>query len=215
MKNYWDSEIEKFDKIYDGEKTAVDRFVDRFREDVIKERAEVFYAMAQSLEQGAVLVDIGCGTGRQAMHLAAMGYKVRAFDISQRAIEMAKHRLEGHDLDITYEVADVAQIEYPDCDCVFGLGLMDYLTDSQVNAILSQVKKLDCKFAFSLPFRCLKSYVRSIYRAISGTKIYLRTQDDVSRLSNDAHIDNIQFVTEGLGACLLVHNFDRQSAGRQ
>ncbi|MDI6105424.1 class I SAM-dependent methyltransferase [Actinoplanes sp. NEAU-A12] len=48
---------------------------------------------------------VGCGPGRDAEHLAALGYRTTAFDISATAIELARERHPGSPVD--YVVADL------------------------------------------------------------------------------------------------------------
>ncbi|GIE28143.1 methyltransferase type 12 [Actinoplanes italicus] len=48
---------------------------------------------------------VGCGPGRDAEHVAALGYRVTAFDISATAIDLARERHPGSTVD--YVVADL------------------------------------------------------------------------------------------------------------
>ncbi|WP_430782422.1 class I SAM-dependent methyltransferase [Actinoplanes sp. G11-F43] len=48
---------------------------------------------------------VGCGPGRDAEHVAALGYATTAFDISATAIELARSRHPGST--VTYTVADL------------------------------------------------------------------------------------------------------------
>ncbi len=207
MKHYWDEEIEKFDKIYDGDKNLVEKFMDLFRRDSILERAKLVYNFAGKLNKGATIVDIGCGTGRQAIALAKMGFTVYGFDISERGIEMANQQVEDSGLNITFEKCDIVKKKYPPCDMIIGLGLMDYLNDEEVLQILKQVKELNCKFILSFPFKSIKSYVRFIYRHLSGTKIYLSTPEEMEKKFISVGLDNINKVSENLGATIVIHNF--------
>jgi len=55
------------------------------------------------------IFDAGCGTGRNANHLASMGFDVSACDISSSAIKIAKERAKNADLEINYSVCDVGE----------------------------------------------------------------------------------------------------------
>jgi len=48
---------------------------------------------------GAVLLEIGCGTGADAVFLAERGYRVAALDISDRMVELARDRIAARDLE--------------------------------------------------------------------------------------------------------------------
>jgi hypothetical protein len=84
---------------------------------------------------------------------------------------------------------------------------MDYLTDHEVLLILKQVKNLNCKFIFSFPYKCVKSYLRYIYRQLTGTKIFLSTPEEISKKFLSAGIDNVNMISENLGASIVFHNF--------
>lgn len=54
-------------------------------------------------------LDVGCGTGRNSFYLGAKGASVRAFDVSPRAIALAKRRLKtiGIEDRVTFSVHDL------------------------------------------------------------------------------------------------------------
>jgi len=208
MKNYWDKEIDKFDKIYEEKKNIIEKFIDIFRKDIILERASIVYRFAETLDKNATIVDLGCGTGRQAIKLAQMGFKVYGFDISERAIELARLKIKDEKLNVIFENCDVIKMEYPQCELIIGLGLMDYLSDDKILHILKQVKKLNCKFIFSFPCRCTKSYIRFLYRYLTGTKIFLRSPKEIIEQFLLSGINNVNIISEKLGASIIVHNFE-------
>jgi cyclopropane fatty-acyl-phospholipid synthase-like methyltransferase len=58
---------------------------------------------------GSVL-DIGCGTGCNAIYLAERGHSVTAFDLVPQAIEQAKARVQDSALPVTFQVANVLKL---------------------------------------------------------------------------------------------------------
>jgi len=54
--------------------------------------------------------DAGCGTGRNANHLASMGFNVSACDISSSAISIAKERARNANLEIDYGICDLGRV---------------------------------------------------------------------------------------------------------
>ena len=42
------------------------------------------------LPDGGHILDVGCGVGTQALHLAAAGFKVQGIDISETAVQRAR-----------------------------------------------------------------------------------------------------------------------------
>ena len=58
--------------------------------------------MVSALESGNVAIgralDLGCGTGTNAIYLARHGFEVTAIDISRRAISLAKRKIRSAQL---------------------------------------------------------------------------------------------------------------------
>ncbi len=67
----------------------------------------------QLAEQGKIVgrvLDIGCGTGCNAIYLAERGHTVTGFDLVPAAIEQAKARLAGRPLPVTLLAASVLKL---------------------------------------------------------------------------------------------------------
>jgi SAM-dependent methyltransferase len=60
---------------------------------------------------GAVL-DIGCGTGDNAVHLASRGFAVTAVDGASGAIDLARARAAAQGASVAFEVADAFHLPY-------------------------------------------------------------------------------------------------------
>ena len=61
--------------------------------------------------RGEVL-DAGCGTGENALYLAARGCRITAFDAAPTAIEKARMKAAERGIDIAFEVADARHMPY-------------------------------------------------------------------------------------------------------
>ena len=83
-----------------------------------------FAEVVADYEPGAAL-DVACGEGRNAIWLAARGWRVRALDFSAVAIGKAQQRSAAEQVDIAWEVADVraADLGIADHDLTFVLYL--------------------------------------------------------------------------------------------
>jgi SAM-dependent methyltransferase len=60
---------------------------------------------------GAVL-DAGCGTGENALHIASLGLHVLGVDVAQTAVSIAREKAAGRGIDADFIVADVFRLEH-------------------------------------------------------------------------------------------------------
>ncbi|MGH4119524.1 methyltransferase domain-containing protein [Clostridium sp.] len=61
------------------------------------------------------VLDLGCGTGRNAVYLASRGFKVSACDISKTSIELSKKQTDDLGfIDINYGIEDMFNMTYDD-----------------------------------------------------------------------------------------------------
>ncbi|ORW08271.1 class I SAM-dependent methyltransferase [Mycobacterium kyorinense] len=61
---------------------------------------------------GAVL-DAGCGTGENALHVAALGLPVLGVDVAETALAMARKKAEKRGLAVEFVAADALQLQLP------------------------------------------------------------------------------------------------------
>lgn len=82
----------------------------------VKHRAEMrMLDRAFSLvPRGSHVLDSPCGTGRAAIHLAALGYRMTCADLSQAMIDLTRDMVEECGLDTTVERQDVEDLTYED-----------------------------------------------------------------------------------------------------
>ena len=59
---------------------------------------------------GAVL-DAGCGTGENALHLASLGLSVLGVDVAETALAIARAKAEERAIDVEFAAADAFQLE--------------------------------------------------------------------------------------------------------
>ena len=84
------------------------------REDPAREAppADLVAETAARLAPGRAL-DLACGAGRNAIWLAAKGWKVTAVDGSQAAVDILRRRASAHSLVLSTAVADLEADEFP------------------------------------------------------------------------------------------------------
>jgi ubiquinone/menaquinone biosynthesis C-methylase UbiE len=56
------------------------------------------------------VIDLGCGTGENALHFARSGLEVVGVDASPEAIRQARAKVAGPDVSVSFEVADVLDL---------------------------------------------------------------------------------------------------------
>ncbi|MBI3805109.1 MAG: methyltransferase domain-containing protein [Nitrospirae bacterium] len=73
------------------------------------------------------ILDVGCGSGLQAVRLAPYAEEVVGIDLSKELIEIAKERCKTHD-NVTFQVANACQLPFPDRSFDFLISYGDVLS---------------------------------------------------------------------------------------
>ena len=60
---------------------------------------------------GAVL-DVGCGTGENALHIAALGLPVLGVDVAETALAIAREKADDCGIEVEFAAADALQLEH-------------------------------------------------------------------------------------------------------
>ncbi len=84
-------------------------------------------------------LDIGMGQGRNALFLAALGWEVTGFDISEVGVKQAQAEAHKRGLKIDARVADVDKFDYGKqrWDLVLGMYMHEYLTRNAARVVES------------------------------------------------------------------------------
>src|SRR5439155_7321293 len=99
--------------------------------------------------EGMKVLDYGCGTGENAVLLAACGAQVTAFDLSPFSITQAKRRAEAHGLGgrIHFDTLAAGQTGYPrhSYDVVIGFAILHHLHQdlASIYGEIDRILKLD------------------------------------------------------------------------
>jgi SAM-dependent methyltransferase len=67
--------------------------------------------LQQWLPPGGTILDLGCGPGWSSLFLARAGWSVTGVDISERMIEIARARAAQENVSVTFEVADLEELD--------------------------------------------------------------------------------------------------------
>lgn len=95
-------------------------------------RTQLWRAVEAAVPAGARLLDLGCGTGLDAAHFAARGYRVLAVDSSPAMVERTRRRLDETGLTTQASVRTV------------GLDELQLLRGEEVDGIYSDLGPLNC-----------------------------------------------------------------------
>jgi SAM-dependent methyltransferase len=90
--------------------------------------------------RGARVLEYGCGEGRFAAELAALGAYVHAIDISEVAVETARRRAAERLLSVKFRLMNAEKLEYADgtFDLICGRSILHHLN---LDAALSEVHR--------------------------------------------------------------------------
>lgn len=92
-----------------------------------------FVALAESGEIAGDVLDVGCGTGENALFLASRGHTVRGIDRAPQAIAIARERAQERDLPVLFLQQDALCLHElgRSFDTVIDSGLFHVLGDSE------------------------------------------------------------------------------------
>ena len=84
-----------------------------------------------SAVQGRRVLEVGCGVGDFAVHLAQAGATMTAVDFSPSAIEMARARAVAHAVTVDFRAADAQALPFADAsfDLLFSCECLEHLPD--------------------------------------------------------------------------------------
>ncbi len=89
-------------------------------------------------------LDLGCGTGTNAMYLAQHGYEVIGVDFSAKAIEQARAKARQADVKVDFQIGDVTRLDFlhEPFDVVIDVGCFHGLDAAGQARYVQQVTRL-------------------------------------------------------------------------
>jgi 2-polyprenyl-3-methyl-5-hydroxy-6-metoxy-1,4-benzoquinol methylase len=90
------------------------------------------------------VLDLGCGSGWLAVFLARQGFAVTGVDCALSAIRLAKNWAAKDDLEITFDVGDMADLPYPDgsFDAVVANSIFEHLPYDMTAVAIARIKHI-------------------------------------------------------------------------
>ena len=113
------------------------------RGNLIYANVDVIRFVKRNMVQGDIILDFGCGAGRDSIALSMEGYKCIAMDYTEEALKLIKHKISGTSLEI--DVVQNMGIEVPLAEnCVDGIiadGSLFLNKKSDIIILLKNLKK--------------------------------------------------------------------------
>ena len=90
----------------------------------------------------ATVLDVGCGTGREALELTRMSFRIIGVDVTSRLLEEARRIASERSLDIEFVQGDGTSLDFPDesFDYVLLITQMIHHVPLKANESVSYVK---------------------------------------------------------------------------
>jgi SAM-dependent methyltransferase len=112
--------------------------------------------------RGKTVLDLGCGTGENIVHLVERGANVIGIDISPELIALAQQRLAFAKLKATVEVGTAYETGLSDSsvDVIFCVALLHHLNIERVGKEMRRILAKDGKIILKEPIRFSPSYAR-------------------------------------------------------
>jgi SAM-dependent methyltransferase len=129
------------------------------------------------VEPGAVVLDLGCGTGRHSIELARRGFRMVGVDLSRGMLRQAQAAAAAAGASVAWIQADAKHFATPDsfdgaiCLCEGSFGLAEAGEDPMAH---------DAAIAFNL-WRCLRPGARLVLTALNGLRLLrVHGSDDIA-----------------------------------
>ncbi len=92
---------------------------------------------------GTTLLELGCGTGTNAIELARRGYRVKAIDLVELAVERAREKARKAGVTLEFLSGDLTKLDLGGpFDCLFDLGLYHGLRNRDLVGFLSTLRRV-------------------------------------------------------------------------
>ncbi|EHZ2742711.1 class I SAM-dependent methyltransferase [Vibrio vulnificus] len=91
------------------------------------------------LDPNGAILDAGCGSGRDAKHFKALGFKVTAFDANQALVELASRHLEQH---VIHAKFDTFRAEPNSFDGIWACASLLHVPDKELGATFLTLSQL-------------------------------------------------------------------------
>jgi cyclopropane fatty-acyl-phospholipid synthase-like methyltransferase len=189
VQRFFTVESERFDSIYGGGRTLLERAIDRLFHRVIRLRFERTLEILAPLS-GKRLLDVGCGPGRYAIAFAQSGAReVVGVDFAPAMLDLARSAAAATDCSdrTRFVTGDFLAADIPGkFDAAVAIGYCEYLTDPVAH--LARMKSLvSSDLVVSFPKRyTLRTLPRAVRYRLRGCYLRFFTAGEIRRLAQAA-----------------------------
>lgn len=212
-RDYWDNKIIEWEDSLDGQKSIsfIESLASKFRRPLMVRQAMCF-ELLRKVGTGKTILELGCGSGYFAMKVLQeiKPRKVIGIDISHNAIQRANRLRKELKLPprIEFIEGDTTKLpKLPKADITIGLGFLDYLSASEIKALMRSLESKYVIFTFSEKKASLTRYLHLLYLASQNCpKHYYYTKEEMARLVKERY-KNIRIISgRKLMFGCIVHN---------
>jgi 2-polyprenyl-3-methyl-5-hydroxy-6-metoxy-1,4-benzoquinol methylase len=172
-KGFWENKILDWEQGRYGDQSARTQFLERWANrssDSLRFRLTIAKSILIPHVAGKRVVEIGCGSGLLAEDILAAGAQsYLGIDIADAAIASAQARFENsqwHDA-IQFRQGEVTDLPDDPADIIFSLGLLDWLSDEEMDKLFNHYAGCDFLHAISERRFSISQLVHRLYCLIS------------------------------------------------
>ncbi|MBR3512229.1 MAG: class I SAM-dependent methyltransferase [Clostridia bacterium] len=106
---------------------------------------ESYYLLSRWTSQGMKdFLDLGCGLGRHTILFGKNGFNVKAFDISEVAVEKTKSWAEEEGLTIETKTGDMLELPYEDSsvDCIYCRNVISHTDTEGMKKVVEELRRV-------------------------------------------------------------------------
>lgn len=108
-----------------------------FEQTVNLDMQEILDRFTELLHEGACILDLGCGSGRDSAYFVSLGFDVTAMDGSEEMCDLASIHIGQETLHLSFSEIDFNEV----FDGVWACGSLLHVSSSEIQEILSKVIK--------------------------------------------------------------------------
>ncbi len=105
--------------------------------------SELTRAIEEGSLQGRTFLELGCGSGTNAIELARRGYSVTAVDLVEQAIVRAKEKARRAEVEVDFRAGDLTRMDLGGpYDCLFDSGLYHGIRNRDLSGFVSTLTRV-------------------------------------------------------------------------